>query len=151
MKSGKTLTRILLFWMTLTLACPNADAQTKKIKRPTTNIGISSVDIFVTKAFDIYEKVYIYDGYAAAGTPLEDEDFDVLEDALTDLEGLSDSAMDILDDLDGRSVIKQAKATLRINKAKKALKYSLKTSKALLLGERRNKKDNDSPNGTPKR
>lgn len=57
-------------------------AQTKKIKRPKSSVGISSVDTFVRESFDIYDKVYKYDGYAASGTPLEDEDIDVLEEAL---------------------------------------------------------------------
>lgn len=115
---------------------PNLEAQTKQLKRPKSRVGVSSVDQFVTESFDIYDKVYKYDGYAEAGTPLEDEDIDILEEGLDDLEGLSASALDILDDLDGLSVLKQAKATLRINKAKKALKYSIKTSKELLLGQR---------------
>jgi len=148
----KNLVQILLFWAILLVIIPKTDAQTKKLKRPSSNIGISSVDIFVSKSFDIYEKVYTYDGYAAAGTSLKDEDLEALEDTLTDLESLSDSALDILDDLDGRSVIKQTKATLRINKAKKALKYSIKTSKALLLGQRSpDKKVNDSSGNSPRR
>lgn len=119
-------------------------SQTKRIKRPKSPVGISSVDRFVTESFDIYDKVYKYDGYAQAGTPLDDNDIDVLEDALTDLDGLSASAPNILNDIDGASVLKQGKATLQINKAKKALKYSVKTAKELLSGQRkRNPNDNE--------
>ncbi|MGC6432336.1 MAG: OmpA family protein [Jejuia sp.] len=124
------VTALFLFIM------PLSHGQTKKLKRPNSRVGITSVDRFVQESFDIYDKVYKYDGYAAAGTPLDDEDIDVLEDALDDLQGLSDSAPDILGDLDGVSVLKQGKATLQINKAKKALKYSIQTSKELLLGQR---------------
>ena len=127
----------------LVLLCfiPEALSQTKKIKRPKSRVGISSVDGFVKESFDLYEKVYKYDGYAESGTPLEDEDIDVLEDALDDVSLLSDNAPDILSDLDGENILKQGKATLQINKAKKALTYSIKTSKELLLGERNNKED----------
>ena len=130
---------------------PSTYAQTKKIKRPKSTVGISSVDNFVRESFDIYDKVYKYDGYAEAGTPLDDNDIDVLEDALEDLSILSDSAPDILSDLEGQNVLKQGKATLQINRAKKALKYSIKTAKALLLGERKRKEeegtqDDSSPN-----
>jgi len=111
-------------------------AQTKKLKRPRGSVGISSVDRFVRESFDLYEKVYMYDGYAAAGKSLEDEDIDVLEDALTDLEGLSTSTPDIVSDLDGVGALKQGKSILRINRAKKALKYSIKTAKKLLAGQR---------------
>lgn len=41
-----------------------------------------------------------------------------------------------MDDIEGQSVFKQGKATLQMNKAKKALKYSTKTAKELLLGQR---------------
>ncbi|WP_321262614.1 OmpA family protein [Psychroserpens sp.] len=111
-------------------------AQTKKIKRPKSSVGISSVDTFVRESFDIYDKVYKYDGYAASGTPLEDEDIDVLEEALDELAVLTETLPNILDDIEGQSVFKQGKATLQMNKAKKALKYSTKTAKELLLGQR---------------
>ncbi|WP_179344096.1 OmpA family protein [Winogradskyella ursingii] len=115
---------------------PNLDAQTKKLKRPKSRVGISSVDNFVQESFNFYDKVYKYDGYAAARTPLEDEDLDVLEEALEDITILSESAPDILSDLDGKGALKQAKATLQINRAKKALKYSITTAKELIMGER---------------
>ncbi|WP_246109144.1 OmpA family protein [Seonamhaeicola algicola] len=112
-------------------------SQTKQLKRPKSTVGLTNVDNFVRESFDIYDKVYKYDGYAQAGTPLDDDDIDTLEEALEDLDVLSASAPDILSDIDGASVLKQGKATLQINKAKKALKYSIKTAKELLLGQRK--------------
>lgn len=123
---------------------PLSHSQTKKLKRPKSRVGISSVDTFVQESFDLYEKVYKYDGYAQAGTPLDDEDVDVLEEALTEMTALSDSASNIISDLDGVGILKQGKATLQINKAKKALKYSIKTAKELLLGERNKKEEDDN-------
>ncbi|ULC59140.1 OmpA family protein [Flaviramulus sp. BrNp1-15] len=152
MKFPKNALSILLFWMVTLFLTSTIQAQTKQIKRPKNSVGISSVDTFVNESFDLYDKVYKYDGYAAAGTPLEDEDIDVLEDALDDLSGLSESAPDILGDLDGASVLKQGKATLQINRAKKALNYSIKTAKELLLGQReREEKDeeNDTASNKP--
>lgn len=150
MKSPKNAIRILLFGTFLVFIITKSNAQTKQIKRPKGNVGISSVDRFVSESFDLYDKVYKYDGYAAAGTPLEDEDIDVLEDALEDLSGVSESAPNILGDLDGASVLKQGKATLQINRAKKALSYSIKTAKELLLGqrEREEKEDDTEDNST---
>ncbi|PWH84524.1 OmpA family protein [Algibacter marinivivus] len=141
MKLPKNAKSILTFWMALVFIITSVEAQTKQIKRPKSKTNVYSVDTFVSESFDIYDKVYKYDGYAAAGTPLDDEDIDVLEDALDDLSGLSDSAPDILGDLDGLSVLKQGKATLQMNKAKKVLKYSIKTSKELLLGQRKREKE----------
>jgi outer membrane protein OmpA-like peptidoglycan-associated protein len=144
MKMSSQLKGILFPICILFLLSPVLEAQTKKIKRPKSKVGIYSVDNFVGESFDLYDKVYKYDGYAAAGTPLEDEDIDVLEEALEEMSSLSESAPDILNDLDGVGVLKQGKATLQINKAKKALKYSIKTAKELLLGQReRDKKEDD--------
>ncbi|MEO1032710.1 MAG: OmpA family protein [Bacteroidota bacterium] len=131
----KTSKALLAFCVVL-LIIPTLNAQTKKIKRPKSRVGVASVDNFVRESFDLYDKVYKYDGYAASGTPLEDDDIDVLEDALDELSSLSESAPDIIKDLDGVGFMKQSKATLQVNKAKKALKYSIKTTKELLLGQR---------------
>ena len=119
------------------------NAQTKKIKRPKSRVGVSSVDTFVQESFDLYDKVYKYDGYAEAGTPLDDEDIDVLEEALTEVTALSESAPNIISDLDGVGILKQGKATLQVNKSKKAIKYSIKTAKELLLGQRERDKKED--------
>jgi len=144
MKSPKNVISILFYWMAFVFIFPNLEAQTKQLKRPKSKVGVYSVDTFVQESFDIYDKVYKYDGYAEAGIPLDDEDIDVLEDALDDLGGLSDSAPDILGDLDRLSVLKQGKATLQMNKATKALKYSIKTTKKLLSGQRKGDKEDES-------
>ena len=144
MTNFKTRVRAGLLIFALLLIIPETEAQTKKIKRPKSRVGISSVDTFVQESFDLYDKVYKYDGYAETGTPLEDHDIDVLGEALAEMSALSDSAPDILSDLDGVGVLKQGKATLQINKAKKALRYSIKTAKELLLNERERKKEEDS-------
>ncbi|WP_136483158.1 OmpA family protein [Cognatitamlana onchidii] len=133
MKSANNVRSIITLCVATILFLSVSQAQTKKIKRPKNPVGVSSVDIFVSESFDIYDKVYKYDGYAKSGTPLQDEDFDTLEAAIDDLEGLGSSAPNILGDLDGLSVITHGKATLNMNKAQKALKYSLKTTKDLLL------------------
>lgn len=145
MKFLKNAQSILILGILLFFLIPKLSAQPKEIKRPKSRVGVPSVDQFVQESFDIYNKVYRYDGYAQAGTPLDDEDIDVLEDTLDDLQGLSDSAPDILGDLEGISVIKQGKATLQINRAKKALKYSVKTAKELLLGQREQNEKQDKP------
>ncbi|MGV6832429.1 MAG: OmpA family protein [bacterium] len=140
-----TINRLKLKVGVLTLAlvlCANfIYSQTKRIKRPSSRVGVSSVDRFVQNSFDIYDKVYRYDSYAAQGKSLEDEDIDVLENALTDLEELSTSAPDIISDLDGVGMLKQGKATLQMNRAKKALKYSITTAKKLLTEKRAPKEE----------
>ena len=89
----------------------------------------------------MHNGLYKYDAYAETGTPFEDEDLDVLEEAIEEVAVLSESAPDILSDLDGKGALKQTKATLQINRSKKALKYSIKTAKELLLGQRERKEE----------
>lgn len=136
MKNHIVLKYICLIILCSSFVIPSLEAQTKQIKRPKGRVGISSVDNFVQKSFNLYDKVYKYDGYAASGTPLDDGDIDVLEEALEELTILSDSTPNILNDIDGAGAFKQAKATIQVNKAKNALAYSIKTSKELLLGQR---------------
>lgn len=137
--------RLILFCLAFLCAIPTTLAQTKKIKRPKSSVGIGSVDSFVRESFDIYDKVYKYDGYAQSGTSLDDDDIDVLEDALDDLTNLSESAPNIISDLEGQNVLKKGKATLQMNKAQKVLRYSIKTAKDLLAGNRK-PKDDDKEN-----
>lgn len=147
--SKKSMLTMFCLCVCLLISSVQLNAQTKKINRPKSTLGISSVDNFVGESFNLYDKVYKYDAYAKTETPLEDEDVDILEDALTNITNLSESAPDILADLDGLSVLKQAKATLQINRAKKALKYSIKTTKELLLGTTEKEEDNSSEKEKP--
>ncbi len=145
MRTSTSYQRSIAFLCLSLFLIASISAQTKRIKRPKKPTGISTVDNFVSESFDLYDKVYKYDTYAQTGKSLEDEDIDVLEDALQDVTALSENAVDILDALEGQSLLKQGKATLQINRAKKALKYSVKTSKELLLGARSgNQKEDES-------
>ena len=145
----RTISKLIFVFALTFIFVAQAHSQTKKLKRPSSRVGISSVDTFVRESFDLYDKVYMYDGYAEAGKPLSDDDIDVLENALDDLANLSDSAPDIIGDLDGAGVLKQSKATLQINRSKKALSYSIKTAKKLLANNKRSddseeEQDNDT-------
>lgn len=148
MKPFTTKAALLLSCCIFLFTVNETIAQTKKIKRPSSTVGISSVDTFVRESFNIYDKVYMYDGYAVSGKSLDDSDIDVLEQAIDNVSGLLDSAPNILSDLDGKSVLKQSKATLQVNRAKKALKYSLKTAKELLSGKHKKDKEDNGNSST---
>ena len=120
---------------------PQLQAQTKRIKRPRGSIGVSSADRFVRESFDLYDKVYRYDGYLESGTSLSDDDIDILEAAIDDVDGLLLSAPNVIADLDGAGVIKQSKGVLQINKAKKALRYCAETIPKLLAGRKSGESD----------
>ena len=97
-------------------------AQTKRLKRPSSRVGISSVDKFVRESFDLYDKVYRFDGYHESGKSLDDDDLELLIDAVEDSERVLATAPNAVSDIDGAGVLKQGKATLQMNRAKKGLK-----------------------------
>lgn len=140
--------RSLLVIFAFLMIVPQLEAQTKRIKRPRGSIGVASADRFVRESFDLYDKVYKYDGYAENGTPLTDDDLNTLEYALDDANGLLTSAPNVIADLDGAGVIKQAKGVAQINKAKKALKYCIETIPKLLAG-RESKEGEDTGDESP--
>lgn len=144
----KNTNRSTLFIICLLLTSSGLFAQkTKRIKRPSSRIGVYSADTFVRESFDIYDKTYRYDGYAEAGTPLSDNDIDVLENALTDAEYLLTSAPNVVGDLSSAGALKQAKGTLQLNRSKKALRYCIETIPKLLKGRKKDgeTEDQDSP------
>ena len=122
------------------------EAQTKRIKRPSSRVGIASVDRFVSESFNLYNKVYRYDGYHEQGKALEDDDYEILIDAVEDGEAVLTTAPSAVSDLDGAGVLKQGKGTLQMNRAKKALAYSIKTAKKLLTERPKQQDDTSSEN-----
>ncbi len=122
--------------------------KSKKLKRPSSRVGISSVDKFVRESFNLYDKVYVYDGYHESGKSLTDDDYEILIDVVEDGQEVLASAPDAISSLDGAGVLKQGKGTLQINRSKKALKYSLKTAKKLLTTKPKKNEDEDEVEDT---
>ncbi|MCA0131932.1 hypothetical protein [Winogradskyella alexanderae] len=114
-----------LFVFFIIFLAPNiGNSQKKRLKPPKRISKVTSVDLFVDKSFNLYNKIFVYDSLTQAGIDIPSE----LEDELTeraeqDLDSLWQLAPDIVDDISDASFMKQAKATLNLNKAKKALKY----------------------------
>ncbi|MFD1094124.1 hypothetical protein [Salegentibacter chungangensis] len=106
-----------------------------RLKRPKKRVGVASVDSIVTKSFDMYDDVYTYKQKVDAGHELDSTETDVLEYILEESEDLSEYALDAASELDGISVLKQGKAVLQLNRAKKALQYCAVTCKELMVGE----------------
>ncbi|WP_405413040.1 OmpA family protein [Maribacter sp. Asnod1-A12] len=116
-------------------------AQEKRLKRPSGRVGIPNVDSFVNESFDLYDKVYAYDNYAQEDQPLDEDDYEVLIDTVEDSENVLTTAPDAISDIKGANILKQGKATLQMNRAKKALKYSVKTAKKILSEKKKNDKE----------
>ena len=116
----------LVFIFIIGFAFNAVHAQEKRIKRPKKNCKIASVDGFVNYSFELYNKVFVYDSLAKAGVELTGEQEDlVFASVQRDADSLYQIFPTVLDDMTSSksSIIKKAKATLNLNKAKKAIKY----------------------------
>ena len=142
----KIFLTLLVFGFLFSSQCVEAQ-KTKRLKRPSSRVGISSVDTFVRESFDLYDKVYRFDNYAATGKSLSDDDYELLIDAVEDGENVLANAPNAIADLDGAGVLKQTKGTLQINRAKKALKYSLKTAKKLITEKKKQEGNSQTEKG----
>jgi len=58
MKYSIIIKQIVATIFLIIFIAPNIESQTRKIKRPKSKVGISSVDSFVQESFDLYDKVY---------------------------------------------------------------------------------------------
>jgi len=115
-----------------------ANAQVKRIKPPKKNCKIESVDGFVNYSFELYNKVFVYDSLVKANVELTGEQEDLVFASIQrDADSLYQIFPTVLDDMTSSrsSILKKAKATINLNKAKKAIKFTGKTIKSYMTGE----------------
>lgn len=135
MNSFITLRKNAIVILTIVLLLPVYSWSQKRLKPPKRDSKVESVDLFVNKSFNLYHKVFVYDSLSKAGVevPADIED-ELVERAEQDIDSLWSVAPDIIDDISDASFMKQTKATLNMNKAKKALKFCALTLKAYFSG-----------------
>ncbi len=137
--------KLLILSLVLSILMPlSIHSQSKRIKAPKRSSKIRSTDVFVKNIFKLYNKVFVYDSLTQAGVevPVELED-ELLESAERDIDSLWGVVPDIIDDISDASFMKQAKATLNLNKAKKALKYCGVHLKTMVLGKKDEEEENE--------
>ena len=126
---------IVLFIM-VGLSTISVSAQERKLKTPK-KVNAKSVDDFVMFSFELYGKMYTLDSINVTGGQLPEEIEDaILESLEYNVDSLIETIPDIIDDIDDLNWIKKAKATLNLNKARKALTYTAKSIKIYLLGSK---------------
>ena len=112
-------------------------SQPSRIKVPKRISKITTTDKFVSKTFELYNKVFVYDSLTIAGVEIPGElEDELMESAVRDIDSLWEVVPDIIDDISDASFMKQAKATLNLNKAKKALKYCGNYMKSTVVGKK---------------
>ncbi|ALJ04333.1 hypothetical protein APS56_03885 [Pseudalgibacter alginicilyticus] len=112
-------------------------SQSTRLSMPNRSSKIKSTDDFVKNTFKLYDKVFVYDSLTVAGVEIPPElEEELLESAERDIDSLWEVVPNIVDDIGDASFMKQARATLNLNKAKKALKYCANYVKTTILGKK---------------
>ncbi len=129
--------KLLLAVFCFMLLIPLSAISQKRQLKPKRSSKIESVDQFVNITYNLYNKVFVYDSLTTAGveipSDLEDE---LIKLAENDIDSLWNIMPDVFDDLANSkgSILKKGRATLNLNKAKKALKYCVNYVKKTLVG-----------------
>lgn len=122
----------ILFLMPL-----NSISQNKKQLKPKRNSKIESADKFVDITYNLYHKVYIHDSLTQVGVEIPgDLESEILESAQNDVDSLWQVLPDVIDDIanSNASFVNKGRATLNLNKSKKALKYCATYVKQMVVG-----------------
>jgi len=113
-------------------------AQRPRLNEPKRKSKIASVDQFVDNSFSLYYKVFVYDSLTKTGAeiPTEIED-ELIRRAEVEADSLWQVLPTIIEDMGSGNynIMKKGKATINLNKAKKALRFSLEMIKAYFLEE----------------
>ncbi|MEM5566833.1 hypothetical protein WNY78_17055 [Psychroserpens sp. AS72] len=122
-------------------------AQKKRLKPPKRVSKIESVDQFVKNSFELYHKVFVYDSLTQAGVEVPaDIENELLERAERDIDSLWQVLPTVADDMSSgnHNIMIKGKATINLNKSKKALKYCMKTVKMYFAGTEEDDEDDQN-------
>jgi hypothetical protein len=122
-------------------------SQKKRLKPPKRISKIESVDQFVNNSFELYHKVFVYDSLTRAGVEVPvDIENELLERAEQDIDSLWQVLPTVADDMSSgnHNIMIKGKATINLNKSKKALKYCMKTVKMYFAGTKEEDEDDQN-------
>lgn len=141
MKSLQPCFSIVLF-LIFSFLIPQIGLSQNRIKPPKRESKIKSADQFVDNSFSLYHKVYVYDSLSKANVeiPSELED-ELLKSAQTDIDSLWQVLPTVFEDMSSgnASILKKGKATINLNKSKKALSFCVKTVKLYFTEDEKQK------------
>ncbi len=115
----------------------NSISQSKRLSKPKRHSKIESADKFVNITYKLYNKVYVHDSLTHVGIEIPgDLENELIESVQTDIDSLWQVLPDVIDDIanSNRSIIIKGRATLNLNKSKKALKYCALYVKQIVVG-----------------
>lgn len=107
-----------------------------RIEAPRKDSKIYNVDVFVNKTFELYNTVYTLDSLTKKGIDINEKYEDAfLEQSEKDIQQLYNQIPDMVEEISNAKFLKQAKATMNLNKARKALTFCMEYAKSYLIGE----------------
>ncbi|WP_416445323.1 hypothetical protein ACH3O9_06120 [Leeuwenhoekiella sp. A16] len=127
----KNLIKISVLILALLIAFPSFSQ--KQIKRPKNKVGVSSVDSFVDKSFNMYEQILSMRVAVDNGQKLTSNEADIVQYLTDNGENLIKDAGNLIEDAEHMTVLQQAKAALQVGRAIKALNESLTESGNIIL------------------
>jgi len=136
MKSLKNKILIIIFFVSLFIPSQGA-SQDKRQAKPKRYSNIESADKFVDITYKLYAKVYVHDSLTHVGVEIPgDLEIDLIESAQNDVDSLWHVLPDVVEDIanSNTSIFNKGRATLNLNKSKKALKYCALYVKKITLG-----------------
>lgn len=114
-------------------------SQNKRHSKPKRHSKIESADVFVDITYRLYNKVYVHDSLTHVGVEIPaDLESELIESAQGDVDSLWQVIPDVIDDIanSDASILHKSRATLNLNKSKKALKYCAIYVKQMVLGKK---------------
>ncbi|PTX41729.1 hypothetical protein C8P64_3229 [Christiangramia gaetbulicola] len=112
-----------------------------KLKRPTDAVGIKIVDSVVERSFNIYEQLFDYHLRINEGEILGAEDMSQVEYILKESDKIIKDAHAAKEILKKEKFFTRAKATIHLERAKRAVYYCRDTSEDLLLAHTTRRKN----------
>ncbi|MGA8855250.1 MAG: hypothetical protein WB492_13830 [Christiangramia sp.] len=107
----------------------------EKLRQPSEIVGIKHIDSVVAISFNLYNLLIDYEKRVDKDEILSEEDLCQIENILSNSENIIQAALAAKAHFKNENIIIKTKATIHLERAKRALYYCKKTSEEILLAE----------------
>lgn len=107
----------------------------KKLNRPSKIVGLEHIDSIVTHSFDLYDLLFEYEKCMEGDGVFCEEDIHALENILAESHSIIQKAIEAKATFQSESLLTRTRATIQLEKAKRAVYHSRKISEEILLAQ----------------
>ncbi len=104
----------------------------KKLSRPDEGIGIESIDSVVSRSFNLYDLLLEYEDLACEDRLLSKEEIIQIEKIFNQSDTIYKQALEAEADFKNENLITRLKATVHLERAKRAISYCRLSSEEIL-------------------